>query len=56
MMVANAPSLAWLEKAQADDPVLRRVQAFDYENYPMPSIRVAPLEPLAPVSSVYSLR
>lgn len=52
VMVANAPSLSWLEKAQGDDPVLKAGAGFRFENYPMPSIRVAPLEPLAPVSSV----
>ncbi len=50
VMIANVPSLEMLEAWQAEDPVsgLR----FAYENYPMPSIRVAPVEPLAPVSSI----
>ncbi len=52
LMIANAPSLGWLQRAQADDPVIKAGAGFAYENYPMPSIRVAPVEPLAPVSSV----
>ena len=52
LMLANAPSLAWLERAQADDPAIKAGTGFRYQNYPMPAIRVAPVEPLAPVNSV----
>ena len=52
VMIANSPSLGWLQRAQADDPVIKAGIGFVYENYPMPSLRVAPVEPLAPVSSV----
>jgi hypothetical protein len=52
VMIANAPSLSWLERAQADDPAIRAGVGFRFENFGMPSIRVAPVEPLAPVSSV----
>ena len=50
VMIANVPSLKMLEAWQAKDPVTGL--GFAYENYPMPSIRVAPVEPLAPVSSI----
>jgi hypothetical protein len=52
MMVAHAPSLKMLEDWQADDPAILSGRDFIYENYPMPTARVAPTEPLAPVSSV----
>ena len=52
VMIANSPSLSWLEKAEADDPAIRSGLGFRFENYLMPAIRVAPLEPLAPVSSI----
>jgi hypothetical protein len=52
VMIANAPSLSWLERAEADDPAIRAGVGFRFENFAMPSIRVAPVEPLAPVSSV----
>jgi hypothetical protein len=52
VMIANSPSLGWLERAQADDPVIKAGVGFAYENHPMPALRVAPVEPLAPVSSV----
>lgn len=51
VFIANAPSLAWLERMQAEDPALRGL-GFRFENFIMPSLRVAPVEPLAPVSSV----
>ena len=51
VFIANAPSLAWLERMQAGDPALQAL-GFHYENCIMPSLRVAPVEPLAPVSSV----
>ena len=50
VMIANAPSLKMLQDWQAKDPL--SALRFVFENYPMPSIRVAPIEPLAPVSSV----
>ena len=52
VMIAHAPSLKMLEAWQAKDPVMLSGQAFVYENFPMPTARVAPTEPLAPVSSV----
>jgi hypothetical protein len=52
VMVANVPSLRMLEDWQAKDPVILAGAGFAFENYPMPSIRVAPIEPLAPVSSI----
>ncbi len=52
VMIVHAPSRAMLEDWQAKDPVLLAALGFVYETYPMPSIRVAPVEPLAPVSSV----
>ena len=52
VMIVNAPSLKMLEDWQAKDPVVLAGLNFAFENYPMPSIRVAPIEPLAPVSSV----
>jgi hypothetical protein len=52
VMIANAPSLSWLERAQADDPAIRSGAGFRFENFVMPSLRVAPVEPLAPVNSV----
>jgi hypothetical protein len=50
--IVNAPSLAWLEAAQAQDPAILSGRGFAYENFPMPAIQVAPIAPLAPVSSV----
>jgi uncharacterized protein len=50
--IVNAPSLAWLEAVQANDPAIRSARGFAYENFSMPTIQVAPMEPLAPVSSV----
>ncbi len=50
--IVNAPSLGWLESEQARDPAILAGRGFAYENFTMPSIRVAPIEPLAPVSSV----
>ena len=52
VMIVNAPSRAMLEDWQAKDPVMLAGRGFAFETYPMPSIRVAPVEPLAPVSSV----
>ena len=52
VMVANAPSLKMLEDWQSQDPVILSGRGFVFENYPMPSIKVAPVEPLAPVSSI----
>jgi hypothetical protein len=50
--IVNAPSLAWLEDAQAKDPAVLSGRGFVYENFSMPAVQVAPIEPLAPVSSV----
>ena len=52
VMIANAPSLSWLEKEEANDPAILAGIGFRYENFSMPAIRVAPVEPLAPVSSI----
>lgn len=52
VMIAHAPSLKMLEDWQADDPALLSGMNFSYENHPMPTARVAPTEPLAPVSSI----
>ena len=52
VMIANVPSLKMLEDWQAQDPVMRAGLGFAFENFLMPSIRVAPVEPLAPVSSI----
>jgi hypothetical protein len=52
VMISNVPSLKMLQDWQAADPVSVSGLGFNYENYPMPSIRVAPVEPLAPVSSI----
>ena len=52
VMIANAPSLVWLERVQADDPAIRAEVGFYFENFGMAALRVAPVEPLAPVSSV----
>ncbi len=50
--IVEAATLAQLQSWQAGDPAIRAKLGFVYENYPMPSIRVAPIQPLAPVSSV----
>jgi uncharacterized protein YciI len=50
--IIDAPSLAQLQAWQAGDPVIRAGGGFTYTNFPMPSIRVAPIQPLAPVYSV----
>ena len=52
VMVAHAPSLKMLEDWQAQDPVILGGLGFAFENYVMPSIKVAPSAPLAPVSSI----
>ena len=52
VMIANAPSRGWLEGVQADDPAIRAGLGFRYENFFMPALKVAPVEPLAPVSSI----
>jgi hypothetical protein len=52
VMIANVASLKMLEDWEAGDPVILSGRGFAFENYPMPSIRVAPIEPLAPVSSI----
>ncbi len=50
--IVNAPSREALESWQAADPVILSGLGFSYEAHSMPSIRVCPIEPLAPVSSV----
>ncbi len=52
VMIAHAPSLKMLEDWQSQDPAILSGRGFAFENYPMPSITVAPTEPLAPVSSI----
>jgi len=41
-----------LEALQARDPAILAGRGFRYENFPMPTVRVRPIEALAPVSSV----
>ncbi len=52
VMIANVPSLKMLEDWEAQDPVILSGRGFAFENYPMPQVKVAPIEPLAPVSSI----
>ena len=52
VMIAHAPSLKMLEDWQAKDPAILAGFGFGFENYSMPSAKVAPTEPLAPVSSI----
>jgi len=52
VMIVNTPSLKLLEEWEAQDPVILSGRGFAFENYPMPSVKVAPIEPLAPVSSI----
>jgi uncharacterized protein len=52
VMIANVPSLKMLEEWESKDPAILSGLGFAFENYPMPSIKVAPVEPLAPVSSI----
>jgi uncharacterized protein len=52
VMICNTPSLKMLEDWEAKDPVMLSGSGFAFENYPMPSAKVAPVEPLAPVSSI----
>jgi hypothetical protein len=52
VMIANTPSLKMLEDWQSNDPVILAGLGFAFENYPMPMVKVAPIEPLAPVSSI----
>jgi hypothetical protein len=52
VMIANVPSLKMLEDWQSRDPAIVSGRGFAYENYPMPSLKTAPMEPLAPVSSI----
>ena len=52
VMIVNTPSLKLLEEWEAQDPVILAGRGFAFENYPMPSVKVAPIEPLAPVSSI----
>jgi hypothetical protein len=52
VMIVNTPALKMLEDWQRQDPVMLAGLGFAFENYPMPSAKVAPIEPLAPVSSI----
>ncbi len=52
VMIANVPSLRMLEDWESKDPAILSARGFVFENCPMPAIRVAPTEPLAPVSSI----
>jgi hypothetical protein len=52
VMIANVPSLRMLEDWQNQDPAVLSGRGFVFENAAMLSIRVAPIEPLAPVSSI----
>jgi hypothetical protein len=52
VMIANSPSLEMLEGWQREDPVILARLGFAFENFPMLSAKVAPIEPLAPVSSI----
>jgi hypothetical protein len=52
VMIAHAPSAKMLEDWQAKDPAILSNLNFRFENYPMPTARVSPTEPLAPVSSI----
>jgi hypothetical protein len=52
VMIVNTPSLRMLEDWQRQDPVILAGLGFAFENHPMPSAKVAPIEPLAPVSSI----
>jgi hypothetical protein len=51
VMIAHAPSLKMLGEWQDKDPAVLS-GSNHYENFPMPTARVAPTEPLAPVSSI----
>ena len=55
MVSEPAPEDKWgpplPEDWEASDPVIRSGLGFAFENYLMPSAKVAPIEPLAPVSS-----
>ena len=52
VLLANVPSLKMLEDWQDQDPAVLSGRGFAFENASMPQIRVAPIEPLAPVSSI----
>jgi hypothetical protein len=52
VMVAHVPSIKMLEDWESKDPAILSGLGFAFENFPMPSIQVAPIEPLAPVSSI----
>src|ERR1700723_1027556 len=47
--VVNAPSRARLEDWQANDPAMLADLGFTFQNFTMPTIKIAPLEPQAPV-------
>jgi len=50
--IIDAPSLEELQAWQARDPAILAAVGLAYVNFPMFSIRHAPIQPLAPVSSV----
>jgi hypothetical protein len=52
VMIVHVPSLRMLEDWESRDPAVLSGLGFAFENLPMPSIQVAPIEPLAPVSSI----
>ena len=50
--ISDAPSRERLEALQARDPAILAGRGFRYDNFAMPAVRVCPVAPLAPVSSV----
>jgi len=50
VMIAMTPSRGWLENILAEDPALKI--GARHEILPMPALKVAPSEPLAPVDSI----
>jgi hypothetical protein len=50
--IVEAATVQQLRSWQRGDPAIRAERGFVYENFPMPSIRVAPIQPLASVFSV----
>jgi hypothetical protein len=50
--ISDVPSRERLEALQLRDPVILSERGFRYQNFAMPAVRVCPIEPMAPVSSV----
>jgi uncharacterized protein YciI len=50
--ILEAASAEAVKALQVRDPVIAANCGFHYETYPMPSISIRPIEPLAAVSSV----